>query len=83
MESAQNFINDEQWDDCVTKADAMLKTEPRVYPFVLRARGHRCHCYSKVGRASGPCFGAFVLKYNLYCTCDCIDNSSEFLSFEV
>ena len=48
MSMAQSFINDEKWDECVEKADQMLVTEPRIFSYVLRARGHRCHCYAKV-----------------------------------
>jgi DnaJ family protein C protein 3 len=48
MESTRNFINEEKWEECISKADGMLTTEPTAYHFVLRAKGHKCHCYSKV-----------------------------------
>ena len=48
MQSVQNFINEKKWEDCITKANAMLKTESEVFQFIHRAKGHICHCQSKV-----------------------------------
>ncbi|XP_067668798.1 dnaJ homolog subfamily C member 3-like [Haliotis asinina] len=52
IESAQTYSNEEKFDDCIDKAKAMLKTEPNVHPYVLRAHSHLCHCHSKAGHLS-------------------------------
>ena len=48
MDSISNFIGESKWDDCVNKADAMLKTETVQFVYTHRANGHKCHCHSKV-----------------------------------
>ncbi len=48
MESVSNLIGESKWDECVEKADAMLKTEPKLFVYRHRAHGHKCHCHSKV-----------------------------------
>ncbi|ELT92807.1 hypothetical protein CAPTEDRAFT_228061 [Capitella teleta] len=74
MESTLNFINNEQWEECVRKADAMLTTEPKAHSYVLRAKGHKCHCYAKSGataEALAACQEVFDLDAdNLEALCD-------------
>ncbi len=48
MDSVTSFIGDSKWDDCITKSQAMLKTEPKQYAYTHRAHGHMCHCHAKV-----------------------------------
>ena len=51
IESIHDLLANEQWDDCLSKAQRMLETEPDMYPFVMRAKGHLCHCHAKVSDA--------------------------------
>ena len=48
IKAVQDFINNKAWEDCITKAQAMLKTESEVFQFIHRAKGHICHCHAKV-----------------------------------
>ena len=48
MGQAQELKNGQQWDDCVSKARNMLKTENRVWNYVYTAKGHICHCQAQV-----------------------------------
>jgi len=43
----QEFIQEENYESCVSKADQMMKTEPNLQTYTLRAKSHKCHCYSK------------------------------------
>jgi DnaJ family protein C protein 3 len=49
MQSVATFISEEKYDECVSKAEAMLKTENKVFTYIHRANGHICHCHSKAG----------------------------------
>ena len=48
MQSAQTFINEQKWEECVGKADQMLKTENSLFEYRLRAFSHKCQCNAKV-----------------------------------
>ncbi|ESO83868.1 hypothetical protein LOTGIDRAFT_151060 [Lottia gigantea] len=50
MTSAQESINNEEYDKCVKKAEEMLKVESLVHHYVSRAGQHKCKCYSKGGK---------------------------------
>ncbi|XP_052217768.1 dnaJ homolog subfamily C member 3-like [Dreissena polymorpha] len=52
LKESQEHSNAEQWDDCVAKARAILKTEPKGYSFVHTAKSHICHCLAKGGHGS-------------------------------
>ena len=60
MQSVHNFINDKKWGDCITKAEAMLKTESEVFQFMQRAKGHICHCHAMVWLILAKNFKMFV-----------------------
>lgn len=49
LADANEYKNSEKYQDCLDKAHAILKTEPDVRSFVLRAKSFICHCYSKMG----------------------------------
>lgn len=49
MQSAQDYKNGEQYQECVDKAKQILKTEPNVFHYVIKAKSFICHCNSKVG----------------------------------
>ena len=49
ISSVHELINEQKWDDCISKVDQMLKTEPELFAFVHKANSHKCHCYAKVG----------------------------------
>ncbi|XP_050417587.1 dnaJ homolog subfamily C member 3 [Patella vulgata] len=49
MTSAQELTNEEQYDECVKKAEQMEKIESEVFHYVLKAASHRCKCYSRGG----------------------------------
>ena len=48
MDQAQDLKNNKEWDDCITKARNMLKTEGHVYHYVYTAKSHICHCQAQV-----------------------------------
>lgn len=48
MQSAQDYKNGEQYQECVDKAKQILKTEPNVFHYVIKAKSFICHCNSKV-----------------------------------
>lgn len=48
MGQAQQLKNDRQWDECVSKANNMLKTEGSMWHYVLTAKSHICHCQAQV-----------------------------------
>ncbi|KAK7089969.1 dnaJ homolog subfamily C member 3-like [Littorina saxatilis] len=50
LASANEFKNSEQYQECVDKAEQILKTESEILSFVLRARSFTCHCQSKMGK---------------------------------
>ena len=49
-QSAQTFINEQKWEECVSKADQMLKTESEIFAYRHKAYSNKCHCNSKVNR---------------------------------
>ncbi|KAF6028169.1 DNAJC3 [Bugula neritina] len=49
MEQARQMRNEGEWDDCVTKAKSMLKTESLVHSYVHTAKSHICHCQAQAG----------------------------------
>lgn len=51
IDATQEYQSQQMWEDCVNKANAMLKTEPDMYTYVQRARGYICHCEAKVRTA--------------------------------
>ena len=53
MDAVREFTNEQEWDDCIQKAEAMLKTEPDVFKYQHRAREHLCKCHSKVRHNTG------------------------------
>lgn len=52
LKEAQELSNGEHWDDCLAKAQQILKTEPKAYRFVHTAKSHICHCLAKGGHGS-------------------------------
>ncbi|KAK2144538.1 hypothetical protein LSH36_748g01016 [Paralvinella palmiformis] len=52
ISSVHELINEQKWDDCISKVDQMLKTEPELFAFVHKANSHKCHCYAKNQKAS-------------------------------
>ncbi|XP_064638732.1 dnaJ homolog subfamily C member 3-like [Lineus longissimus] len=49
MQSTSTFIQEGQYDECISKVDAMLKTEPDVEVYRRKANGYYCHCHSAGG----------------------------------
>lgn len=49
FQSANEFRNSEQYQECVDKAEQILKTEPNVVAFTQRANTYLCRCHSKIG----------------------------------
>ncbi|XP_064614788.1 dnaJ homolog subfamily C member 3-like [Liolophura sinensis] len=49
LQSARELSNEQRFEECIDKANQILKTEPEVFPYVLRAKSHICHCQSKIG----------------------------------
>ncbi|KAL4220081.1 DnaJ subfamily C member 3 [Mactra antiquata] len=52
LKEAQEYSNNEQWEDCVNKAKQIMKTEPKAFPFVHTAKSHICHCLAKDGHGT-------------------------------
>lgn len=48
LSGAQEMRNSQQFDDCVTKAHQVLKTESNIMIFSLRAKSFLCHCNSQL-----------------------------------
>ena len=48
IDSVQTFMNEERWADCISKAEAMMQTEPEVHTYLLRSREYLCKCHAKV-----------------------------------
>lgn len=61
LASANEFKNSEQYQECVDKAEQILKTESEILSFVLRARSFTCHCQSKVRQRVFMCTCGNVL----------------------
>ncbi|WAR28906.1 DNJC3-like protein [Mya arenaria] len=74
LKEAQDLSNAESWDDCVAKAKAIMKTEPKGFPFVQRAKSHICHCLAKAGHGSDAikaCNEVLEMEpENLHAMCD-------------
>ena len=51
IDSVQNFISGEQWNDCVSKAEAMMVTEPDMVIYLHRSREYLCKCHAKVSES--------------------------------
>lgn len=74
IESIERFINEEKWDDCVSKAQQVLKTEPNQHAFIIKANTFMCKCNSQghhVSDAIKAC--SVVLEYepnNIDVICD-------------
>lgn len=49
LNSVQENINKNAYEECINKANQILKMEPTAQVFVLRAKSHLCHCNSKAG----------------------------------
>lgn len=49
LNSAQEFKNNQQYQECVDKAKQILVTEPHEREYVLKANLFLCHCYHKTG----------------------------------
>ena len=48
MNSILDLRNEQRWDDCLQKVEAMKKTESEEGVYLMRAKEHSCHCHSKV-----------------------------------
>ncbi|XP_076454267.1 dnaJ homolog subfamily C member 3-like [Babylonia areolata] len=49
LASAKDLKNEEKYQECVDKADQIIKTEPAIPSFIIRAKSYFCHCYSRMG----------------------------------
>lgn len=49
LADSNEYKSSEKYEDCIDKAQSILKTEPEVQHFVLRALSFFCHCNSKLG----------------------------------
>ncbi|XP_042328965.1 dnaJ homolog subfamily C member 3-like [Sceloporus undulatus] len=50
LESAEEHIKGQRYDDAIEKYKAAMKTEPAVAIYTTKAKGHICHCLSKSKR---------------------------------
>jgi DnaJ family protein C protein 3 len=41
--------NNQNYEECVNKASQVMKTEPDIMPFTLRAKSFLCHCHAQAG----------------------------------
>ncbi|GFO28329.1 Dnaj homolog subfamily c member 3-like [Plakobranchus ocellatus] len=48
LKDAQDLKVHEQYDECVSKASNIIKTDPDSPQFVVRAKSYLCHCHSKL-----------------------------------
>lgn len=55
LQSLQDFRNQQMYDECISKAEQVMTTEPDVISFRLRAKSHLCHCHSQVSQCFGQC----------------------------
>uniref|UniRef100_A0A0B7BH12 J domain-containing protein n=1 Tax=Arion vulgaris TaxID=1028688 RepID=A0A0B7BH12_9EUPU len=52
VKQLQNVLearNNQQYEECINKATQVMKTEPDVMPFTLRATSFLCHCHAMSG----------------------------------
>ncbi|KAF7235762.1 hypothetical protein EYD10_17444 [Varanus komodoensis] len=47
LESAEEFVKAQRYDDAIEKYKAAMKTEPTVEIYSTKAKGRICHCLSK------------------------------------
>ncbi|XP_066484286.1 dnaJ homolog subfamily C member 3-like [Tiliqua scincoides] len=50
LESAEEHIKAQRYEDAIEKYKAVMKTEPNVEVFATKAKGRICHCLSKSKR---------------------------------
>ena len=48
MQAADNAINEQKWDECISRVEKMLKIENELETFLDKASSHLCHCHSQV-----------------------------------
>ncbi|CAD5119919.1 DgyrCDS8498 [Dimorphilus gyrociliatus] len=74
MSSAQKYINENKWKECIEKSRVMLKTENKVNAYILKAHSHLCHCNMKDGNikeAFSECNKVLNMdENNIYALCD-------------
>lgn len=73
IKSVHELIGESRYEDCVEKANQMLKTEPQVGPFVFKAKSHMCHCLMKSEKSSeavAACTEAVKLEESAPAYCD-------------
>ncbi|XP_033759838.1 dnaJ homolog subfamily C member 3-like [Pecten maximus] len=49
LQSIQDMRNEKQYEDCIAKAHQILKTEPTVTLYIMKAKSFLCHCHSRTG----------------------------------
>ncbi|CAG5125666.1 unnamed protein product [Candidula unifasciata] len=49
LQNVQDARNNQQYEECVRHATQIMKTEPDIMPFILRAKSFLCHCHSHSG----------------------------------
>ncbi|XP_041348015.1 dnaJ homolog subfamily C member 3-like [Gigantopelta aegis] len=52
LQAAQEYSNNDRYDECIDKAKQILKTESKIFHYFLQAHSHMCHCHSKAGHIS-------------------------------
>lgn len=48
IQSAEDAIKEQHWNDCISSIDKMLKIENEVETFLDKASSLLCHCHSQV-----------------------------------
>ncbi|BFZ00647.1 hypothetical protein BsWGS_03685 [Bradybaena similaris] len=52
LQNVQEARNSRQYDECINKANQIMKTEPDIMPFTLRAKSYLCHCNAQSGNVN-------------------------------
>lgn len=67
IQAAEEFIQEERYEDAVSKYESVMKTEPNVPQYTQQAKERICHCLSKLqqdARAIKVCTEALELEPN-------------------